>query len=76
MDNPTINKITIEKTKTGINVEFTLTDGSTHIHTDLSNISLSCNNSKHFLNSWGTTIDHSIEKNNQITKSIIKMMDK
>jgi hypothetical protein len=76
MEEPTIKKITLEKTKTGVNLEFTLSNGKTHIHTDLSNVILHCENSRHFLNSWSSTCDHNIEKNNQIIESIIKIMDK
>lgn len=75
MENPTINKIIIEKTDSGINIEFTLTDDTKQIMTDLDKIELKCDNSNILLTEFSVFFNTPKPISDEVSKNLKKLLD-
>lgn len=76
MIEPTIEKIIIEKTLSGINLEFLLTDSTSQIFTDLDNLVIECENTKSLLKSFSTGFNSNNIPSGEVLKSVSKLLNK
>lgn len=76
MIEPTIEKIIIEKTPSGINLEFQFEDKRTHILTDLNKVEMKCENIKNLLTEFSVRFDSSNIPKGEVLKAVSKLLNK
>lgn len=76
MIEPTIEKIIIEKTPSGINLEFQFEDKRTHILTDLNKVEMKCENIKNLLTEFSVGFNPNNPISDTVMKNVSKLLNK